>query len=213
MIHALSGLSIQNQMGANQRRLFYDRKPHYALDFGKHKIHVRVFFSLQTAFLCPPLLDDFFLVSCLIYTSNRERTERQFFYDHGMVLAPIFGAFLCDSTQHAACWFSLVFQPPGLLAEAGSWLRQTNESCSENREMLKAWSRKFWCLLSSMDYLAEGMCNQEDFWVLIFWIPSKLSQFHVILNSVLKSHFCFWNIGYQKFSSQITKPTIFFHKS
>ena len=107
----------------------------------------------------------FFFLFLVWFTPAPERETRQFFYDHGMVLAPIFGAFLCDSTQHAACWFSLVFQPPGLLAEAVSWLRQTNVSCSKNREILKAWSRKFWCLFSLMDFSVEGMCNQEDFGV------------------------------------------------
>lgn len=76
MIHGFFGLQFKSDGG--QRCLFYDQKSHYALDYGKHKIHVQFFF-LETAFLCSPLLDDFFLVSFLIYTRTRKQTERQFF--------------------------------------------------------------------------------------------------------------------------------------
>jgi hypothetical protein len=74
---------LQFKSDGGQRRLFYDQKSHYALDYEKHKISVQ-FFPLKTAFLCSPLLDDFFLVSRLIYTRTRKQAERQFFYDHGM---------------------------------------------------------------------------------------------------------------------------------
>jgi hypothetical protein len=58
-------------------------------------------FSLQSAFLCPPLLGDFFLVSRLIYTSTRIQKRRDnIFMIVAWILAPIFGAFLCDFTQH-----------------------------------------------------------------------------------------------------------------
>jgi hypothetical protein len=55
---------------------------------GKHKNPFQDF-----SFLCSPLLNDIFL----IYTRNIQN-ERQFFYDHAWILAPIFGAFLCVST-------------------------------------------------------------------------------------------------------------------
>lgn len=91
--------SIQIQMGANDA-CFTIKNLIMHWIMRSIKIHV-LFSSFQTAFLCPPLLDDFFLVSRLIYTSTRERNgETIFLWSWHGFLAPIFGAFLCDLTEH-----------------------------------------------------------------------------------------------------------------
>lgn len=114
MNHGLFWVSIQTRGG--QVACFMIEKLHYALDYEKHKNSCSAFFS-RLLFLCSPLLNDFF-PSSLWFTP--ETARETIFLRPGLNFWLLFSVrfymFRCRHSGHVARWFSLISQPPGLLA-------------------------------------------------------------------------------------------------